>query len=314
MKPIHFLILVGICLIWGLHFTVIKVAVSEVSPTFYAALRMMTVAVLLSPMLKWHEGQMGRIAVTGLGFGGLNYVFWFSGIQYIPASLGALVLEAYVPLATILSVIIVKEKIGWPRITGIALAVIGVIIVILSGKDLTPSDKWALGAALVLCGAFSEALGVVTAKTIKGVSSFELLAWFGIFGGSAAVAIMFATGGPQFEIFAGPERWIVLGALAYSVLGASFTGQGAYFWLIQRVDVSQVAGATVMATLFAVVFGVVLLGEPMSLQFIIGAVITLVGVYIIVMRSNRKTEDDITPTPPVEVVPGVTEEQEEAKP
>ena len=46
-------LLFSVCLIWGFHFVVMKLAVGAVPPMFYAAIRMAVVALILSPFLVW---------------------------------------------------------------------------------------------------------------------------------------------------------------------------------------------------------------------------------------------------------------------
>jgi len=69
MSVKEFLVLFMICLIWGLHFIIMKVTIGETAePLFYAALRMTIVAILLIPKLKWHKGLMWPILGAGMGY------------------------------------------------------------------------------------------------------------------------------------------------------------------------------------------------------------------------------------------------------
>ena len=54
------MILIGMCAVWGFHFVVIKLAVAQAPPIFYAAIRMTLVAALMSPFLRWRRGAMLR--------------------------------------------------------------------------------------------------------------------------------------------------------------------------------------------------------------------------------------------------------------
>ncbi len=288
MTAFRTLVLVLICVVWGLHFSVIKVTVSEIPPIFYVAVRMALVALLLVPFLKWHPGQMRRILIAGTCYGGLNYVFMFTGVKYTSASLGAILIETYVPLATIMSVVFLGEKIRWRRTLGLVLALSGVVVVITAGQDATGSANLPLGATLILCGALCEATGAITVKRIEGVSPLQMLAWFGIVGMSITTILTLLLEQDQLAILSSDARWAVVAALLYSVIVVSLMGHASYYWLLQRVEVSQVAGGTVMTTLFAVTFGVLLLGEPLNWQLIVGGLITLAGVAIIVIRSGGK--------------------------
>ncbi|MEP1231140.1 MAG: EamA family transporter, partial [Litorimonas sp.] len=126
----EFFVLLMVCTIWGLHFVVIKLTVGQnADPLFYAALRMTLVGLILLKYLKWHKGQMIFVTLGGLGFGTLNYAFLFPALTLTTASAAAVTIELYVPFSILLSIIFLKERIGLWRSLGIAMAVIGVIIV-----------------------------------------------------------------------------------------------------------------------------------------------------------------------------------------
>lgn len=291
MTPFRFGVLFLICIAWGLHFTVVKLTVSEIPVMFYVALRMAAVTLLLSPFLKWHKGQMHLILLAGVCFGALNYIFMFNGVKYTTASLGAVLVEMYMPIATIMSILFLSERIGWRRGMGLVLAFAGVVVIVTGENDTMGAANLPLGATLVLCGATCEASGAILVKKIKNVSALQLLAWFGVVGSTLSFTLSMATETGQWAALTGDSQWTILGALAYSVLLASIFGHASYYWLLQRVDVSQVAGPTMMTTIFAVLFGVLLLGDPLAPRFIVGAIVTFIGVAIIVLRTNQKNPE-----------------------
>ena len=113
----EFLVLMMVCLFWGMHFVVMKLTVTDTAePLFYAAVRMSLVGLLLAPKLKWHQGQMRAVCMAGACYAGLNYAFAFPALSMTTASAAAIAFELYVPFSIILSVLIFKEKIGLPKI------------------------------------------------------------------------------------------------------------------------------------------------------------------------------------------------------
>lgn len=299
MTPFRLLILLGVCLAWGMHMVVIKVTVGSIDPIAYAAIRMAMVAAILSPLLRWHGPQMPRIFLAGACFGGLNYAFMFSGFQFVPASVGAILLEMYVPFAMGFSVLLLGEKVGWRRIAGAVLALVGVIIIV-SGQGgghgaagtASTGDRWLLGSFFIVMAGACEAMGAVQVKSIKGLKPLELLAWFAVVGVCVLVPMTLVFERDQLAFWSGDARLAVLGGLFYSVLIASIYGHASYYWLIQRVDVSLLAPAGLFTTVVAVSAGILLLGEPLTLRFVVGGLLTLTGVGIIVVRSAAKAAED----------------------
>lgn len=296
MSTLHFALLLMVTLVWGLHFSVIKATIDDIPTLFYVAVRMAFVALLLSPFLRWHKGRMLLILLAGAGIGGINYALMFTGVKYTTASIGALMIETYMPIATIFSVIFLGERIGWRRILGLVLAFAGVVIIVSAGEEATGADRLLLGATLIICAATAEAGAAILIKRVKDVSALQLLAWFGIVGAlvTGTASAIWEEG--QWAAITGENRVTIWAALGYSVVFASIVGHATYYWLLQRIPISQVAGATVMTTVFAVLFGVTLLDDPLTLQFIFGGLVTLSGVAIIVLRSSRERRaDHVTP-------------------
>ncbi|MEO1015219.1 MAG: DMT family transporter [Pseudomonadota bacterium] len=284
----EFAVLMNMCLFWGLHFIVIKLAVADLPPTTYAAVRMALVAGLLAPFLRWRPGAMGRIFVAGLCLGALNYAFLFNGLTRATASSSAVAVELYTPFATILSVLFLGETVGWRRIGGIALAFAGVVLIAVNGDaDDAAGGSQTLGVAMVAAAVMFEAVGAVIIKRTEGFKPIEFLAWFGVIGFVflTPTALIMEPGG--FSRLVSADPWRVVGAVVYSAIGASIIGHTSYYWLIQRLPISLVAPSAFITTVIAVAASVVFLGEPFTPVFAIGGLMTMFGVGVILLRSNR---------------------------
>lgn len=296
-------VFLSMCLVWGFHFVVIKTAVGALPPIYYAAIRMTLVAAALAVFLRWRPGHMVRVLSGGLCLGALNYALMFSGVKFATASVAAVAMELYVPFATILSIFFLGDKLGWRRAFGIGLAFAGVAIIALGKQDDAGADtRIALGIGLVAAGAFTEAIGAVLVKKSTAFKPLELLAWFSLVGagGLWILTFLFETG--QGEAFAAADKTLIGGAVLYSALGGSIFGHTAYYWLLQRLPVSVVAPSALLTTLLAVIFSVLLLGDPFGPPMIIGGLMTLAGVGIVLIRTARKT-DMKAPVIEADVVP-----------
>lgn len=290
MSVREFLVLLMICTIWGLHFAVMRTAIGDygVPPLFYAALRMSLVALLMSPFLKWHSGQMGYVLIGGLGFGALNYAFMFPAMGMTTASAGAVAIELYMPFSVLLGVLILGERIrGW-SILGILLAFLGVVVISLTGAEEVAGPLFVLGVVLIVCAAFSEACGAVAVKKTKDIRPSELVAWFAVVGTMVLWPLTFLLESDQARVLDPDLRGPFLAALAYSVLLVSIVAHGSYYWLLSRLPIQVVAPSGLLTTVIGVTGGIILLGEPVSVGLIAGVSITLSGVAIVIWRSNRR--------------------------
>ena len=285
----EFAVLMLICLIWGLHFVVMKLTVDNTAePLFYAAVRMSIVALILLPKLKLHKGSMWAVVIAGACYGGLNYAFMFPALKMTTASAAAVAIELYLPFSIILSVIIFKDKIGLPKVTGIILAFIGVAIVASAGPDEAAGPLFLLGIAMIAVAAFAEAVGAVLVKKVSGVGPYQLLAWFALVGSAILWTLTLATERNQMEAFKGDNLVPFISALAYSALVVSLIGHASYYWLLQRLPIYIVATTGLVTTLIAVLGGVLILGEHLNTQFYIGGAMTVLGVAVILWRNRTK--------------------------
>ena len=293
----EFAVLFLVCLIWGLHFIVMKMTVGDAAdPLFYAATRMTLVAIIMLPWLKWHKGLMWPILGAGLGYGALNYAFMFPALGLTTASAAAITIELYVPFSIILSILVFKDKIGTYKILGILLAFIGVIIIAAAKPDETAGPYFLWGILRMVGAAMSEAIGAVLVKLVKGVGPLQLLAWFAIIGSGVLWPLSFILEDNQLDAFAPENRKTFAFALAYSALLVSIVAHGSYYWLLQRLPIYIVSSAGLMTTVIAVIASAMILGEALTPNLLLGGLITLSGIGLILMRNHRKVQNSHSPS------------------
>ena len=296
MSPREFIVLLMICTIWGLHFTVMRFAIGDmgVPPIFYAALRMVVLTLILLPWLRWHGGQMKFILLGGLGFGALNYAFMFSAMDLTTASAGAIAIELYMPFSILLSVIFLKERIGLWRSIGATLAFIGVVIIGWGAPEEQVQKGFALGIFLMACAAMSEAIGAVSVKSVKQVSPIQLLSWFGVVGACILVPLSLGLESGQLSVFQSDRLVPFILCLIYSIVLVSLIAHGSYYWLLQRLPISTVAPSGLLTTVIGVAGGALILGEPLTATLLFGGTVTLGGISIILWRKRQRDPDIIT--------------------
>lgn len=296
MSMREFFVLLMICTIWGLHFVVMKVTIGGTTePLFYAALRMSCVLICVLPFLKWHKGYMGRILVAGLGYGALSYAFMFPALGMTTASAAALTIELYVPFAIILGIIFLGERIGLRRFIGIVLAISGVAIIAMAKPDETAGPQYLLGIGLMACAAMSEAVGALMVKKVTGIKPLELLAWFAVVGSVVLWPLSLALEDNQLRAFSQQNRIPFLAALIYSTVAVSIMAHGSYYWLLQRLPIYIVSSSGLMTTVVAILSSAIILREPITAPFVIGGLLTLIGVGFILYARKLRAEATVPP-------------------
>ena len=86
--------------------------------------------------------------------------------------------------------------------------------------------------------------------------------------------------------------WALAGNIAFQAIVIAFCSYLLWFWMLTKYKASQLGVFSFMTPMFGVVLGVVLLGEPLTRQFIVGAVCVLGGIMLVTaypwLRQRRK--------------------------
>jgi len=283
---------IAVCLFWGLNFVVAKFAITGVPgwapefdgvpPIAFAFLRFLALAIVLFPFLRPIPKQWGTLLVVAMGMGCLQYVLIFIGLETATPSGMALVLQSGVPFVTLLSVVWLKEKIGWARGTGTALAIAGVLLVVANPAELT----LAIGLLYGLGAAFVASIAMILIRRID-MKPMRLQAWIGVistpilFIGTAT----FETGQAEAVMSGG---WMFIAALAFTVLLVNVYGHGVFYYVLQKYETTLVAPLTLLAPLIGVASGVLLTGDAFGWRLAVGGVLTLIGAGIVASRPNKQ--------------------------
>ena len=133
----------------------------------------------------------------------------------------------------------------------------------------------------------SMALAQVLMRGLRDVGIFNLQAWVALVSAPALLAMSLLIETGQFEAMAGASLtgWA---ALAYTAIGSSLIGFAGMYYLLRRYPVSLVTPMFLLAPIFAVIFGVTLLGDVLTVRVMIGAAITLLGVLVVTLAPSVK--------------------------
>ena len=283
MRFRDFLLLVFVCLTWGFSNVLSKVVVGtwHVPPLFFAAARFAIVLVVTLPWLRPMPRPAWRIVLVGALMGGGNFALLFLGLKTASPSSAAVVLQAGVPITTLLSILILGERIHWRRGVGITLTLAGVLLVV-----WRPGFAVSAGLLLVLSAAFAGSLGAILMKQMEHVAPLRFQAWVGL---TAVVPLslasaLFEHGQWTTSLAAG---WPFVVALLFSALIVSVCAHTLYYGLIARYEATLLAPLTLMTPLTTIGLGVLITGDQLDLRMIAGAALALLGVLIVAVRPSR---------------------------
>lgn len=290
----HRAALLFICFIWAGNFVASAIAVDHLPPILATALRFGAVLALLFPFLRRPQaGQWVNLLAACWCMGALHFSLVFMALERsADVSSVAILMQVYVPLSTILAVLILGERIGWRTLSGIALAFGGVLVVGLDPVVLAQLDV----LAMVLASAFFLGLGTIFMRRVRGVGLFSFQAWNALLSLIPLVGLTFLLESP-IEALAG-TAWSspAIPAILYSAIGASIVGHGTFYWLIQRHEVNVVTPFLLLVPVLAVVLGVLLRGDQPGARLLAGGAMVIGGVLWVTLRARYRKR----PLPPVE--------------
>ncbi len=280
-----FSLFVLICLVWAFNTIAAKIVVTDmqVPPLFFAMLRSAVIALAVIPWLLPMPRPRWRIVVVGILMGGGGFALFFVGLRTASPSAASIVSQLGVPMATLLSVLVLGERIRWKRGIGIALTLIGVLLVMF---DPTGFDV-SVGLLFVVASALGGAVGTIMMKQMEGIRPLRFQAWVGF---SSMLLLAVLTAGFEENQFAAAHHagWPLVAAVLYSSLVVSVLGHTAYYGLIQRYEANLIAPLTLMSPLMTIVLGIWITGDHFDARMALGTALALLGVFIIAIRPNLK--------------------------
>ncbi|MBI1198347.1 MAG: EamA family transporter [Phenylobacterium sp.] len=279
-----FAIMLAVCLIWAANNIVSKYVVSilDVPPLFYAATRFALVAAVTFPFLRPAPRPIWRLVLVALLMGGGNFALMFVGLKLSTPSSAAVVLQLGMPMTTLLSMLMLGERIHWRRGLGIMLTFAGAMTVMWDPHGVRIST----GLLLVAAAAFMGSLGAVMMKQMEGVRPLTFQAWVGLCSviPLTILSALLEPGQVEAGLSAG---WPFLAALVFSAFVVSVTAHTAYYFLIQRYEANLISAFTLLTPLSTIALGVAILHDPFGLRMAIGSAVALSGVLIIALRGNQ---------------------------
>ena len=286
--------LASLCLfsiISGYNQVVMKVVNDGLQPVFCAGIRSLLAAVLVFVWLyctkkpiKIEKALLPSAIFYGVIFG-LEFMFLFIALD-LTSVIRVTIIFYTMPvwLALMNHFFLPNDKLTYFKTSGLAIAIIGLIISVTSSKSSPENDTSLLGDLFALGGAAGWALFAFYSKNSKLSSKPADTLIFYAFAISAPMLII-------FSIFFGPfireiEPKHLLG-FSFQVLYAS-AGFGFWVWLFKRYSGTTVASFSFLTPVLGIFFGWLLLSEELSFQLFIAGFLVTLGIYL-VTRSEKSS-------------------------
>lgn len=266
-------------LLGGFNGISIRVSNQELAPFWGGTLRfglaaaaLLVLVALLRVALPRGRALAGSVVYGGLGFG-TAFALGYWALVEVPAGLAQVIL-ALVPLLTLLlAVAHGLERFRWQGAAGAVVAVVGVAVIF---GDRIGTDIPLAPMLAILAGAACIAEATVLVKRFPRSHPLANNA-VAMSTGAAILVSASLVGGEPRVLPSEPQTWLAVGYLA---LVGSVIVFGLFLYIIARWTASATSYILLLMPLVTVPASAVILGEPLTPAFLLGAAFVLAGVYL----------------------------------
>lgn len=302
---LYFLVLICVNFMWAFQFSGAKIATARLGPIMVAFLPLAISTVLFLPMLFFERrraalhpqperGSRRTIVRDFILVGSFGIVFaqlgLTSGVNLSLAS-NASVLTLTIPVLTaLMAVVLLGEKMTWLRWVSFAMAIAGVLMVsdidwhsvqIFRGRYLT-------GNLLIFASCLGSAFyNSFSKKLLETFGPAEVLVYSFCVADAVLLILIFLIEPESWARLPllGPAAWLSLGMIALFSLSISMV---LFFWVIQRIEVTQASLSIYLLPVFGVLISSLALHEKITWQLVSGGLLVFVSTFLVTSYEERR--------------------------
>ena len=292
--------LILLILFWGLAFVAIKQSLVFMSWITLTLLRFAVADALFVGYLVATRQVRHPPAREDLPMLVLLAFFGFTGYHLflnlgetdpnVSAGTAALIIASAPAFIAIFAIPLVKERIGRWQSAGIALAFAGLAVMIFFVR---PESQFTFraseGALTVVPPAIFSALYAVLGKSyLRRYPPFTFVAWTLLIGTVLLLPLLIVT---RRSVFTDIQSMGLAGWIPVLYLGIfpTFVGYGIWFRALERIPAASAGAYIYASTLVAVIGGIVILGESLTVGAIAGGAMVIAGVVLAQQLRKRST-------------------------
>ena len=261
--------------VWGSAFMFIKIATPELGPIALVNIRLAVAGLIFIPFLlqqkylKHFRRNLKNILVLSV----INTALPFSLFAYASLESSSNMLSILngttAIMAVVISTIWLKIRLNLFQIMGVFIGLFGIVVL------ANPDNVYISMKATIFClsAAFCYALSAnYIQKFAYKTNTIVLIGWSLVIASVLLLPITFFNLPSQL-----PSNNVIFSILWLGVIstGVAFLG---YVRLIEKVGAVKTATVAYFIPVFGVIWGYVFLGEPITLQILIGMILILIGI------------------------------------
>jgi len=270
---------------WGFGYALTKIGMDQFTPLLLMSLRFGIAGLILVWFTKPPWGFMRELFIIAFIGSTIQYGFTYYGLKGIDVSTASILVQLEGPILALLSTLILKERLGWPRALGMGLAFTGVVIIAGEPRLSDSLDS----VALVITGAIFWAIAQIMISRLKSLSGITMLAWVAIIATPQMLLSSLVIEEGQWESIktANLVDWSIVFYLSFIM---TVIGYSVWYHLLRICDVSKISPFLMLLPVTSIMAGMVLLNEQFTLAMGIGGVLVMTGVASTLIKWREPTK------------------------
>jgi drug/metabolite transporter (DMT)-like permease len=287
-----FLGIIMVTLIWGYSWVTMKIAISDIPPFLFSALRLLIAAIPLFIILIIQRKKLlidkknfKNYLLISL-FMSLGYMAILTyGLQFVDSGKTSVLVYTMPIFVVIISHFKLDEKIDVYKMVGLISSLLGLLFIL--GLEIINSEmKVIFGEILILVSAFIWGVANVFSKSkLKNIDVIHMNAWQLLIG-SLFLFILSLLLEPNYSI-----EWTqnALFSLLFNGLFSTAFTFVVWFWVLQKINASKASMALMFVPILGILFGWLQLGENVTVSIVLGAILICAGIFMNTYNFKRNT-------------------------
>ena len=283
--------------VWAGNFIAAKIGLLYLPPLAMASFRVVLAGVVMIPvyflcMRLSAFGEAGELRRRGfvardfwtfvyLGFFGVtvNQMCFTIGLHFTSVGHSAVIVGLGPIYILVLAVLLRLERATGHKVVGMLIALAGVAV-LASENGISAHSASIEGDAITMAGSLGFAVyGVLGKRVTERYDTLTMTALTHFAGALIVLPLAIREARALYVTGHWEQPWRVWASLLYMAVFSSALAYVFYFWLLRYLEASQLSAFTYLLPVLATILGILWLGEKGSWTQVLGAVMSLGGVY-----------------------------------
>lgn len=285
---------------WSFSFIWTRVAIQSFQPMTLITLRLIIASALLFGVAKasgrfqlLRKADFKLFLLLAFFEPFVYYVGETFGLTMVESTLAAVIVSTIPLFAPVLAFIVLRERIGWFNILGIAVSLIGVFFVIYEPKAGFNANPW--GVALLFLAVFAAiCYATILRKIPTYYSTLNVIFYQSLIGLVFFIPTFMLTDYSTIQTLKVSGESLI--ALLMLSVFASVVAFVLFAWAVRKVGVTRTNVFVNLIPVFTAIFSGLILNEMITSLKWAGIAVVVVGLFVSQwgkLRFNKKIEEDV---------------------